>query len=184
MSPCAPDKYSFFFFFFPFIVSIECNWKKICRFMRCQCSTCWRGQWWNMWSSLQELRLDCLFVLLMLVRILSIESMRKHARKYKWFVFFPIHTCVLCAYDPFLLKLAAFTLFIGVTFPFFGDLLGFFGGFGFAPTSYFVSSDLNFLFAYQKLHLFIKWANLRWELLQLPCIIWLKIKKPRRFNIT
>ncbi|KAL0327031.1 UNVERIFIED_CONTAM: Lysine histidine transporter-like 6 [Sesamum angustifolium] len=33
----------------------------------------------------------------------------------------------------------AFTLFIGVTFPFFGDLLGFFGGFGFAPTSYFVS---------------------------------------------
>lgn len=33
---------------------------------------------------------------------------------------------------------AAFTLFIGVTFPFFGDLLGFFGGFGFAPTSYFV----------------------------------------------
>jgi hypothetical protein len=35
--------------------------------------------------------------------------------------------------------LAAFTLFVGVTFPFFGDLLGFFGGFGFAPTSYFVS---------------------------------------------
>ena len=33
---------------------------------------------------------------------------------------------------------AAITLFIGVTFPFFGDLLGFFGGFGFAPTSYFV----------------------------------------------
>ncbi|KAF7827843.1 lysine histidine transporter-like 6 [Senna tora] len=30
-----------------------------------------------------------------------------------------------------------FTLFIGVTFPFFGDLLGFFGGFGFAPTAYF-----------------------------------------------
>ena len=34
---------------------------------------------------------------------------------------------------------AAFTLFIAVTFPFFGDLLGFFGGFGFTPTSYFVS---------------------------------------------
>ncbi|KOM35668.1 hypothetical protein LR48_Vigan02g181800 [Vigna angularis] len=33
----------------------------------------------------------------------------------------------------------AFTLFIGVTFPFFGDLLGFFGGFGFAPTSYFAA---------------------------------------------
>ena len=33
---------------------------------------------------------------------------------------------------------AAFTLFIAVTFPFFGDLLGFFGGFAFTPTSYFV----------------------------------------------
>ncbi|KAF8040224.1 hypothetical protein BT93_B2456 [Corymbia citriodora subsp. variegata] len=48
----------------------------------------------------------------------------------------------------------AFTLFIGVTFPFFGDLLGFFGGFGFAPTSYF-----------------------------LPSIMWLVIKKPRKFSI-
>ncbi|KAK3144563.1 hypothetical protein QOZ80_4AG0314750 [Eleusine coracana subsp. coracana] len=47
----------------------------------------------------------------------------------------------------------AFTLFVAVTFPFFGDLLGFFGGFGFTPTSYF-----------------------------LPCILWLKIKKPRRFS--
>ncbi|KAG0551590.1 hypothetical protein BDA96_01G436300 [Sorghum bicolor] len=33
----------------------------------------------------------------------------------------------------------AFTLFIAVTFLFFGDLLGFFGGFGFTPTSYFLS---------------------------------------------
>ncbi|TYI46078.1 hypothetical protein E1A91_D13G081100v1 [Gossypium mustelinum] len=48
----------------------------------------------------------------------------------------------------------AFTLFIGVTFPFFGDLLGFFGGFGFAPTSYF-----------------------------LPSIMWLVIKKPKRFSL-
>lgn len=47
----------------------------------------------------------------------------------------------------------AFTLFVGVTFPFFGDLLGFFGGFGFAPTSYF-----------------------------LPSIMWLTIKKPKRFS--
>ncbi|KAI3976890.1 hypothetical protein MKX01_008748 [Papaver californicum] len=45
------------------------------------------------------------------------------------------------------------TLFFGVTFPFFGDLLGFFGGFGFAPTSYF-----------------------------LPCIMWLAIKKPSKFS--
>ncbi|KAI9156692.1 hypothetical protein LWI28_010710 [Acer negundo] len=48
----------------------------------------------------------------------------------------------------------AFTLFVGVTFPFFGDLLGFFGGFGFAPTSYF-----------------------------LPSIMWLLIKKPKRLSI-
>ncbi|PWZ37031.1 Lysine histidine transporter-like 6 [Zea mays] len=47
----------------------------------------------------------------------------------------------------------AFTLFVAVTFPFFGDLLGFFGGFGFTPTSYF-----------------------------LPCVLWLKIKKPPRFS--
>ncbi|KAG0525942.1 hypothetical protein BDA96_06G101700 [Sorghum bicolor] len=33
----------------------------------------------------------------------------------------------------------AFTLFIAVTFLFFGDLLGFFGGFGFTPTFYFLS---------------------------------------------
>ncbi|XP_020966107.1 lysine histidine transporter-like 6 isoform X3 [Arachis ipaensis] len=48
----------------------------------------------------------------------------------------------------------ACTLFIGVTFPFFGDLLGFFGGFGIGPTSYF-----------------------------LPSIMWLIIKKPKRFSI-
>lgn len=39
---------------------------------------------------------------------------------------------------------AALTLFIGVTFPFFGDLLGFFGGFGFASTSYIVSPEKIF----------------------------------------
>ncbi|XP_010551300.2 PREDICTED: LOW QUALITY PROTEIN: lysine histidine transporter-like 6 [Tarenaya hassleriana] len=49
----------------------------------------------------------------------------------------------------------AFTLFVAVTFPFFGDLLGFFGGFGFAPTSFF-----------------------------LPSIMWLIIKKPKRLSIT
>ncbi|XP_058751733.1 lysine histidine transporter-like 6 [Vicia villosa] len=47
----------------------------------------------------------------------------------------------------------AFTLIFGITFPFFGDLLGFFGGFGFAPTAYF-----------------------------LPSIMWLIIKKPKRFS--
>ncbi|KAG9144183.1 hypothetical protein Leryth_021405 [Lithospermum erythrorhizon] len=49
----------------------------------------------------------------------------------------------------------AFTMFVGITFPFFGGLLGFFGGFAFAPTTYF-----------------------------LPCIMWLAIKKPKKFTIS
>ncbi|CAM8891334.1 unnamed protein product [Rhodiola kirilowii] len=49
----------------------------------------------------------------------------------------------------------AFTMFIGITFPFFGGLLGFFGGFAFAPTTYF-----------------------------LPCVMWLAIYKPKRFSLS
>ncbi|PQM40130.1 lysine histidine transporter 1 [Prunus yedoensis var. nudiflora] len=49
----------------------------------------------------------------------------------------------------------AFTMFVGITFPFFGGLLGFFGGFAFAPTTYF-----------------------------LPCIMWLAIYKPRKFSLS
>ncbi|KAL3526151.1 hypothetical protein ACH5RR_014523 [Cinchona calisaya] len=49
----------------------------------------------------------------------------------------------------------AFTMFVGITFPFFGGLLGFFGGFAFAPTTYF-----------------------------LPCIMWLAIYKPRRYSLS
>ncbi|CAA3027277.1 lysine histidine transporter 1-like [Olea europaea subsp. europaea] len=49
----------------------------------------------------------------------------------------------------------AFTMFIGITLPFFGGLLGFFGGFAFASTTYF-----------------------------LPCIIWLAIYKPRKFSLS
>ncbi|KAA8548197.1 hypothetical protein F0562_004542 [Nyssa sinensis] len=49
----------------------------------------------------------------------------------------------------------AFTMFVGITFPFFGSLLGFFGGLALAPTSYF-----------------------------LPCIMWLAIKKPKRFGLS
>jgi hypothetical protein len=45
------------------------------------------------------------------------------------------------------------TAFVACTLPFFSDLLGFLGGFAFAPTTYF-----------------------------LPCIIWLKVKKPKRFS--
>lgn len=49
----------------------------------------------------------------------------------------------------------AFTMFVGITFPFFGGLLGFFGGFAFAPTTYF-----------------------------LPCIMWLAIYKPKKFSLS
>jgi hypothetical protein len=35
-------------------------------------------------------------------------------------------------------------MFIGMTFPFFGGLLGFFGGLVFAPTTYFVSKRYQF----------------------------------------
>ncbi|KAK6919137.1 Amino acid transporter, transmembrane domain [Dillenia turbinata] len=45
----------------------------------------------------------------------------------------------------------ALTTFVGVCIPFFGGLLGFFGGLAFASTSYF-----------------------------LPCIIWLAVKRPKR----
>ncbi|XP_047180212.1 lysine histidine transporter 1-like [Vigna umbellata] len=47
------------------------------------------------------------------------------------------------------------TLFLGATFPFFGGLLGFFGGFVFAPTTYF-----------------------------LPCVMWLVIYKPNRYSLS
>ncbi|EEF51835.1 lysine histidine transporter 1 [Ricinus communis] len=49
----------------------------------------------------------------------------------------------------------ALTMFLGMTFPFFGGLLSFFGGFAFAPTTYY-----------------------------LPCIIWLAIRKPKRFSLS
>ncbi|KAJ1267092.1 hypothetical protein BS78_07G029600 [Paspalum vaginatum] len=47
------------------------------------------------------------------------------------------------------------TMFVAITFPFFGGLLSFFGGFAFAPTTYY-----------------------------LPCIIWLAIYKPKRFSLS
>ncbi|XP_020246161.1 lysine histidine transporter 2-like [Asparagus officinalis] len=49
----------------------------------------------------------------------------------------------------------AFTIIIGICIPFFGGLLGFFGGFAFAPTTYY-----------------------------LPCIMWLAIKKPQKFSLS
>ncbi|OVA20464.1 Amino acid transporter [Macleaya cordata] len=49
----------------------------------------------------------------------------------------------------------AFTMFIAIVFPFFGGLLGFFGGFAFAPTTYY-----------------------------LPCVMWLAICKPKKFSLS
>ncbi|KAJ7536315.1 hypothetical protein O6H91_12G064200 [Diphasiastrum complanatum] len=49
----------------------------------------------------------------------------------------------------------ALTCFIGITLPFFGDLLGFFGGFAFAPTTFF-----------------------------LPCCMWLAVYKPKPFSLS
>ncbi|KAL9246562.1 hypothetical protein vseg_020080 [Gypsophila vaccaria] len=49
----------------------------------------------------------------------------------------------------------AFTMFIAITFPFFGGLLGFFGGFALAPTTYY-----------------------------LPCIMWLILYKPKKFSLS
>ncbi|WVZ95273.1 hypothetical protein U9M48_041058, partial [Paspalum notatum var. saurae] len=49
----------------------------------------------------------------------------------------------------------ALTMFVAITIPFFGGLLGFFGGFAFAPTTYF-----------------------------LPCVMWLAICKPKRFSLS
>ncbi|VFQ73507.1 unnamed protein product [Cuscuta campestris] len=49
----------------------------------------------------------------------------------------------------------ALTMFIAITFPFFGGLLGFFGGFAFAPTTYF-----------------------------LPCVMWLSIYKPKKYSLS
>ncbi|KAJ1267088.1 hypothetical protein BS78_07G029200 [Paspalum vaginatum] len=49
----------------------------------------------------------------------------------------------------------AFTMFVAITFPFFSALLSFFGGFAFSPTTYF-----------------------------LPCIMWLRIYRPRPFSVS
>ncbi|KAH7532382.1 hypothetical protein FEM48_Zijuj04G0013800 [Ziziphus jujuba var. spinosa] len=47
------------------------------------------------------------------------------------------------------------TMLVGIAFPFFSDLLSFFGGFDFAPTTYY-----------------------------LPCIMWHAIKKPRKYSLS
>lgn len=69
----------------------------------------------------------------MLVMTLSIRPVKIYIIffvRYKFADFFYYYT-----------SCPAFTMFIGISFPFFGGLLGFFGGFAFAPTTYFVSPE-------------------------------------------
>lgn len=75
----------------------------------------------------------------------------------------------------------ALTMFVGITFPFFGGLLGFFGGFAFAPTTYFVSKHHYLMYVYSD-----TWMTLSNTKLfpQLPCIMWLAIYKPRKFSLS
>ncbi|XP_028073799.1 lysine histidine transporter 1-like [Camellia sinensis] len=67
---------------------------------------------------------------------------------------------ILISSDPHELRfitrlLLAFDMFVAITFPFFSGLLGFFGGFAFAPTTYFP-----------------------------PCVMWLASKKPEKFSLS
>jgi hypothetical protein len=70
-----------------------------------------------------------------------------------WFLRFIVRNVYVGKQNPLLIKycmpknqvtssvcfvISAFTMFVAITFPFFGGLLGFFGGFAFAPTTYFV----------------------------------------------
>lgn len=45
----------------------------------------------------------------------------------------------------------ALTMFIAIMIPFFGGLLAFFGGFAFAPTTYFVSVYIQIRFSFIKI---------------------------------
>ena len=54
---------------------------------------------------------------------------------------FHLVMCIHINVSSFSFFFSAFTMFIAITFPFFDGLLGFFGGFAFAPTTYFVSHE-------------------------------------------
>jgi hypothetical protein len=73
-------------------------------------------------------------------------------------------------------------MFVGITFPFFGGLIGFFGGLAFAPTTYFVSLFLITVFHCSDVKPLSD--QIEQYCLQLPCIMWLIICKPRRFSLS
>lgn len=71
-------------------------------------------------------------------------------------------------------------MIVGISFPFFGGLLSFFGGFFFAPTTYFVS---KICIVSQKTNILLANADFNFIIfLQLPCIMWLVLHKPKRFS--
>ena len=85
-------------------------------------------------------------------------------------------------------------MFVAITLPFFNELLGFFGGFAFAPTTYFVSNYIYIFYWAQNqpalLHkishvgLMINLNPSNFFTYQLPCIMWLSIYKPRKFGLS
>ena len=93
---------------------------------------------------------------------------------------------------------AVFTALVGIAVPFFGGLLGFFGGFAFAPTTYYVRSFIFWFFSSNWFELgcsYIEtsswftnkksdWTDTSAAMEQLPCILWLKIKKPKTFSFS
>lgn len=82
-----------------------------------------------------------------------------------------VSECTICKYSVFysrqgymslkiinyLSLVAAFTMFLGITFPFFGGLLSFFGGFAFAPTTYFVRKLFESPLLLECLHRMHEW---------------------------
>jgi hypothetical protein len=74
---------------------------------------------------------NALYILLTELRMLSKFWRAAHGSKWQ---------CNAHKTDEIYAVSAGFTMFVAITIPFFGALLSFFGGFAFAPTTYFVSS--------------------------------------------
>ncbi|KAF2293216.1 hypothetical protein GH714_040549 [Hevea brasiliensis] len=88
--------------------------------------------------------------------LISLQKPRWLVAAANMFVLFMSLEVIRCGYYLFHFVYAiALTMFLGMTFPFFGGLLSFFGGFAFAPTTYY-----------------------------LPCIMWLAIYKPKKFSLS
>ena len=95
--------------------------------------------------------------------------------------------------------IAAFRMFIAMLNPFFGSLLGFLGGLVFAPTTYFVRNKfflihLSEIIKALQHKISIQYLDIIFRnrvplifnlgFLQLPCMMWLAIYKPKRFSLS